>query len=289
MNNKLIRNTLMIASLIVLTACGGGGGSADTLNSTSQTELTTSNIAPVANAGADQNVITASIVTLDGSKSSDANQDNLTYAWSITSKPDGSSDTLSDTTIVNPRFTADVNGVYVFNLIVNDGSVNSTASSVTVTATATTANAAPVANAGINQNVVTSSTVTLDGSNSSDANQDNLTYTWSITSKPSGSSVALSDTTAPKPTFVPDTDGAYVFNLTVNDGSIDSTADSITVTATTTPKELSLNVDSTILTYRDMDFNKTAALSYDDLESITNYIYETSILITNAISPQSSS
>lgn len=94
------------------------------------------NSAPVANAGIDQNVNTTSTVTLDGASSSDADSDTLTYAWNITSKPVGSSATLSSATVVNPTFTADVDGLYVVQLIVNDGSVDSVADTVSITVAA---------------------------------------------------------------------------------------------------------------------------------------------------------
>ena len=188
---------------------------------------------PVANAGTDQNVNTTSTVTLDGSASLDADSDQITYTWSITSKPTSSTAILSDATIVNPTFAADVDGAYVFSLVVNDGTVSSSADTITINAT--TANAAPVSNAGADQNIATTALVTLDGSASSDANGDSLTYAWSITSVPGGSSVsALSNAAIVNPTFTADVDGAYVFSLVVNDGTVNSSADAITVNATTT-------------------------------------------------------
>jgi hypothetical protein len=99
-------------------------------------QSTTSNSAPVANAGTAQNSVIGALVTLDGSASSDANSDPLTYAWSVASKPDGSSAALSSTTVAKPTFTPDVAGAYTLNLIVNDGKVNSVAATVTVTVTA---------------------------------------------------------------------------------------------------------------------------------------------------------
>ena len=189
------------------------------------------NIAPVANAGSTQNVLTGSIVTLDGSGSSDANNDLLTYSWTITSKPAGSNAALSDGTVVNPVFTADVTGTYVLSLVVNDGEVNSEPVSVTINASYP--NAPPVANAGSTQNVLVGTLVTLDGSGSSDANNDPLTYSWTFTSKPAGSTAGLSSSTAANPTFTADLAGAYVIKLVVNDGTVSSTSSTVMINAST--------------------------------------------------------
>ncbi len=191
----------------------------------------TANSAPVANAGADQNVATGSLVTLDGSASSDADGDQLTYSWMISSKPTGSSAGLSDPSVAKPTFTADLDGTYVLSVTVNDGTVSSQADSVTITAA--TANSAPVANAGPDQNVATGSLVTLDGSKSSDADGDQLTYSWAFTSRPAGSSAALSDPAIAKPTLTADLDGTYVLSLSINDGTVSSQTDSVTITAAT--------------------------------------------------------
>ena len=188
------------------------------------------NVVPVANAGTAQNVTIGSLVTLDGSASSDANSDALTYKWDFTAKPVGSSASLSSSTIAKPTFTPDLAGTYLLNLIVNDDKVNSSAASVTITAAV--ANAAPVASAGAAQSVVIGTVVTLDGSASSDANDDSLTYSWAVTSKPVGSSASLSSLTSVKPTFTPDVAGAYIFSLIVNDGKVSSSAASVNVTAT---------------------------------------------------------
>jgi chitinase len=75
---------------------------------------------------------------LDGSASSDANGDSLSYNWSITSMPAGSTLTLSNAANVNPTLIPSVAGNYIISLTVNDGRINSNSSSVTITVAAPT-------------------------------------------------------------------------------------------------------------------------------------------------------
>ena len=189
------------------------------------------NAAPVAVAGTAQNVVVGASVSLNGTGSTDANSDALTYKWSMIGRPTGSAAVLSSSNSPVPNFTADVAGNYVISLVVNDGRVDSALSAVTVTASAVTANAAPVANAGSAQFVTVASKVTLDGTASSDANKDFLTYKWSFISIPTGSSASLSTATSSKASFTADLAGVYVATLVVNDGKVDSAIVVTTVTA----------------------------------------------------------
>jgi len=88
---------------------------------------------PLADAGPNQVVTTGDTVNLDGSGSSDPDMNPLTFSWSMTVPP-GSTAVLSDPTIVNPTFDADLPGDYVAELIVNDGIDDSAPDSVTITA-----------------------------------------------------------------------------------------------------------------------------------------------------------
>jgi hypothetical protein len=93
----------------------------------------------VANAGANQTVTRTGnpaviAVTLNGTGSTDANGDTLTYLWALTTKPTNSTAALSSTTAASPTFVADLAGIYVASLIVNDGKVSSSVATVAITA-----------------------------------------------------------------------------------------------------------------------------------------------------------
>jgi hypothetical protein len=101
-----------------------------------------------------------------------------------------------------------------------------------ITIIGTKDNTAPVADAGSDQNVSVGSLVTLDGSGSIDADDDTLTYKWSFTSRPEDSSATLSGAPIVNPTFIADVVGSYELSLVVNDGSDNSSPDTVTITAT---------------------------------------------------------
>ncbi len=88
----------------------------------------TANSPPVADAGPDQAVPVGSTVQVDGSGSTDAEGDQLSYSWIA---PEGV--TLSDSTRARPTFTASVGGRYRISLVVNDGIANSEPDEVVVT------------------------------------------------------------------------------------------------------------------------------------------------------------
>ncbi len=194
-----------------------------------QITATSDNSAPIANAGEDQNVVTGGIVTLGGSASSDANNDPLSYNWSLVSRPVASVASLSTGNLAESSFVADVDGSFVIGLVVDDGTDSSTIDLVVINAAAD--NSIPIANAGPDQEVVQAGVVTLDGRASSDANNDFLNYSWVFISKPSGSRADLSDSDTANPSFTADMNGFYVIRLVVDDGLDNSLPDNVTVMA----------------------------------------------------------
>jgi len=145
--------------------------------------------------------------------------------------------TLSDMVLVNAQLAHVVTAAN-YLLDVNASGALSLADLVIVNSKLTShlpppVNQPPVANAGPAQAVATGALVVLDGSGSSDPNSDTLTYSWTLSSVPPGSTAALSAANTVSPTFVPDVPGTYVATLVVNDGTVNSPPATVTITATT--------------------------------------------------------
>jgi PKD repeat protein len=223
---------------LVVTDTNGNQSLADTVT------ISTENSPPVASAGNDSTVHVGATVTLDGSSSYDPDGDDLSYAWSLDSKPAQSTAALDNPTAMAPSFVADTVGDYHVSLVVTDSNgIPSAADEVIIS----TQNSAPIANAGNDQAVYVGDTVTLDGSGSTDSDGDSITYTWSMTSRPSESAAALSDSTAVKPVFDADAPGDYVIRLTVTDsyGAV-SAPDEVVVSTDNSPPVADAGEDQTI-------------------------------------------
>src|SRR5690606_3559701 len=104
---------------------------------------------PVANAGEDRAGILDNELQLVVSASTAAVVVDLPYQWGVVDAPDGSIAGLVDATSVAPSFTPDRRGLYVIELVVNDGRISSDPDTMTID----TRNTRPVADAGPDQSV----------------------------------------------------------------------------------------------------------------------------------------
>jgi hypothetical protein len=163
------------------------------------------------------------VVTLDGSGSHDPNADLLRYTWT---QREGPEVTLSDRHTVSPAFLATEVGEYLFELIVNDGRVDSLPDQVSVVIR----NVPPAANAGEDQEGYTGTRVVLDGGRSSDPNGDDLRFSWT---QSSGEPVTLSGASSASASFVPEQPGVYVFHLVTSDDQFSSLPDEVQVIVNT--------------------------------------------------------
>jgi PKD repeat protein/DNA-directed RNA polymerase subunit M/transcription elongation factor TFIIS len=153
-------------------------------------------------------------ITFDGSSSNDPDTtDILTFYWeSNITGPLGFTDQFSRKLPV---------GIHKITLFVDDGHGHNSTDSVTITVNqyiAPSTNQLPTADAGSDQNnVPVNSTVTLDGSGSSDPDGFITEYNWTLVSKPAGSAAVLNSTTYVKPKFFADKLGEYRCKLGVKD------------------------------------------------------------------------
>jgi len=190
--------------------------------------VTWQNEPPQANAGSDQTVDEGSVVNLDGSSSLDIDDAIASYLWRQTGGP---SVTLSNPTSSNTSFTAptvETGGVSLtFELTVTDGGRLSNTDSCVVNIT--WQNQPPTAVVNPDSIDATEGTsVTLDGSASTDPDDGISSYQWT---QVEGDPVSLANASSSVTTFTAPKGGSLgknlKFKLTVKDrGGLQSTADS---------------------------------------------------------------
>ena len=182
-----------------------------------ETSLCGAGPAPQARAGIDRTVEEKTQVVLDASASINPAGGGLTYSWVRLSGP-AIEITGADTS--SASFIApDVSEPTEVNvqLTISDGAQESFDD---VTFTVVPVNEAPVAKIQVKGEPAAGETITLDGSESTDADGDALTYAWAQTSGPG---VALRDATGASPSFVvPELteDATLTFQLLVTDGKL---------------------------------------------------------------------
>ncbi len=179
---------------------------------------------PIARAGVNQRVKKGGRVRLDGSTSSDADLDRLSYQWTFSKRPKGSKAVLENASNPQASFVADIPGAFEVKLTVTDGLGSSDDDSITIRA-----NFPPQADAGGDQLVLPGATVALKGGDSWDPDvEDTLSYQWKLIKKPSGSKAVLRTASQEVSTFFVDQPGIYFVELTVRDG-LDQSTDNLRV------------------------------------------------------------
>ncbi|MEW5747631.1 MAG: PKD domain-containing protein [Candidatus Thermoplasmatota archaeon] len=172
--------------------------------------------APVANAGADDEINVGTTYTLDGSLSSD-NDEVVEWEWTFT---DGTAQTLSGETA---DYAFDNIGEFVITLTVTDAAGLTDTDTVTITVSDLEA---PAADAGADVSVEEGATVDFDGGLSAD-NVLVTSYEWEFVYD--GATVTLTGVTA---SHVFDIAGTYTVTLTVADAAGNSDTDTMVVTVT---------------------------------------------------------
>jgi lipopolysaccharide export system protein LptC len=198
------------------------------------------NTPPTVEAGSDQSVSASQIVTLLGS-SADSDGTVVTWQWSQLS---GMPVTLINADQASASFSSPAVTVMeelLFELSVTDDAGASTADRILITINPTV-NSPPTVNAGIDQTVFASQTVTLV-SNSSDTDGDVVAWQWV---QLSGTSVSLIDADQASLSFISPpitTVEQLIFEISVTDDDGATTTDQITITVE--PAEnASLTVDA---------------------------------------------
>ena len=200
-------------------------------------EFVAPNRPPVAHAGSDRSMNEGSLITLDGSGSSDPDGDALTFEWTQSAGPVVA---LLDATAASPTFTApqvSASTPLTFQLRVSDGWLDSTATVTITVLDLPLANRAPVLDPIRNR------TISVGGSLSftvtaSDPDGDPLTYSVSPLPLPAN---ATFDAGRHIFNFTPAATQAGVFSLTitVTDGRGGTAAETIALTVLPPPPQLS--------------------------------------------------
>ena len=191
------------------------------------------NRSPIANAGVNQTVNAGDVITLDGSKSNDPDNDQIKYLWKqIAGTPvvtiNGADKPIATFTAPND-LSSDTQ--LTFELTASDNKNGKSTATSQVTVKYVTPNKPPVADAGTDETVNSGDYVTLEGTGSKDLDGTITSYSWNQTGGPT---IQLYNNTNPIANFFADTvygDTTLKFTLTVKDDmGLTSYPDVVTIT-----------------------------------------------------------
>ena len=170
-------------------------------------DLDPANNPPLADAGGPYSGEAGStLIQFDGSGSSDADNDSLTYTWEF---GDGNSATGE-----MPTHTYAEAGDFEVTLVVDDKFAIPVSSVTSASISLPQANLAPVADPGGPYAAAPGQDIIFDGSGSADPNGDTLSYSWDFGDNTTDSGVS--------PTHAYTAAGNYTVTLTVSDGELRS-------------------------------------------------------------------
>ena len=202
---------------------------------------------PTCSAGSNQSISTTT-TTLSGSATT-ANSNTFInyYLWTQVSGPSTALITLPSQ--INPTVSNLVAGTYVFQLKVTDNNWRTATSQVTVVVGGSI-NQPPVAKLASSSITITlpTSSVSLDGTGSSDPDGSISAYSWAQTAGPNTATIATPAASTTSVTGL--VAGTYTFTLTVTDNKGATNTATVTVTvnaaAPVTPPTVSAGSDVTI-------------------------------------------
>lgn len=216
------RLAFVAVACLGMTACGDDGSL-----------FGSSNKAPRADAGEDQQITVGETVVLEASASDDPDGDPVQYAWTLVTGPVWVGIDSASSPRAHVRFP--VEGTFEFRLTVVDDSGASDQADIRVTVAAVPTadgNRRPEANAGTDGAAVVGQVVVLDGSASADIDGDSLAFLWV---QVEGSGVILRDGDQARAQVQFVEPGNYVFRLVAVDPQGSSNSDMVALSVTGVP------------------------------------------------------
>jgi PKD repeat protein len=214
-----------------------------TLSSTDTAIVDVTNVAPSVDAGADQSVNTGATVNFSGSFT-DPGADTHTILWNF-----GDGGTASGTLTPTHVYTTPGNYTVTLTVTDDDGGVGID----TLTVAVGQDNRPPVAEAGGPYTVGEGSSITVDGTGSTDPDGDTLTYAWDL-----DNDGQFDDAMTPMASVSFPDNGTFTVGLRVSDGTLSST-DTAIVNVTNVAPSVDAGADQSVNTGATVNFSGSFA------------------------------